>query len=81
MQSDSFMSSILFLIFLRLHCTYEALTGGPITEALTDLTGGLFHTYDITDCAQEDLLIILVLGYADKSLLGCGTREAKDGEK
>ena len=55
----------------RLHGSYEALSGGLTSEALTDFTGGVVERFELRDKTPEDLLKRMLRAHKRLSLMGC----------
>lgn len=55
----------------RLNGSYEALSGGLISESLTDLTGGLVMRLELQQNAPDNLQDIMQKAHSRGSLMGC----------
>ena len=55
----------------RITGSYEALSGGLTSEALTDFTGGVVERFELRDKAPEDLLKRMLRAHARFSFFGC----------
>ena len=55
----------------RLNGSYEALSGGLMSEALTDVTGGIVERFDLGRKALADLQHIMLTAFKKSSLMGC----------
>jgi len=55
----------------RLHGSYEALSGGLMSEALTDVTGGIVERFELGNKAPSDLQNIMLTAFRKSSLMGC----------
>jgi len=55
----------------RLHGSYESLSGGLTSEALTDFTGGVVTRFELRDNAPCNLLQIMMKAHDRGSLMGC----------
>lgn len=56
---------------LRLNGSYESLSGGLTSEALTDFTGGMAERYELKSKAPRDLFQIMFKALRKGSLMGC----------
>lgn len=68
----------LFLIFLRLCGTYEALKGGQTSEAMEDFTGGVTETFVLAK-QNESFFKVMVKAEERQSLMCCSI-DAKPNE-
>ena len=55
----------------RLSGSYEALSGGLMSEALTDVTGGIVERFELGSKAPADLQSIMLKAFNKSSLMGC----------
>ena len=55
----------------RLNGSYEALSGGLMSEALTDVTGGIVERFELGRNAPTDLQGIMLQAFRKSSLMGC----------
>jgi len=55
----------------RLNTSYEALSGGLISESLTDLTGGVVERFELGRKAPDNMLEIMLKAQKKQSLMGC----------
>lgn len=55
----------------RLNGSYEALSGGLMSEALTDVTGGIVERFELGRKAPADLQDIVLKAFKKSSLMGC----------
>lgn len=51
--------------------SYQSLSGGQISDALTDLTGGVVERFDMRKEIPEDLFYIMFKSIEHGSLLSC----------
>ena len=59
------------LLVCRLNGSYEALSGGLTSEALTDFTGGFVERFELGRKAPADLLQLMLKAQKKKALMGC----------
>ena len=55
----------------RLHGSFEALGGGLMSEALTDVTGGIVERFALGSKAPSNLQNIMLKAFEKSSLMGC----------
>lgn len=55
----------------RLNGSYEALSGGLTSEALTDFTGGVVERYELKAKTPPDLFQTMLKAHKKGSLMGC----------
>ena len=55
----------------RLNGCYEALSGGLVSEALTDFTGGLTERFNFANELPDNMFDILYRAKRKSSLMGC----------
>ena len=60
-----------YMLICRLSGSYEALAGGLMSEALTDVTGGIVERFELGSKASSDLQNIMLKAYKKSSLMGC----------
>jgi calpain, invertebrate len=65
------LSACFIVCVSRLNGSYEALSGGLISESLTDLTGGLVVRFELGRNAPDNLLQIMLKAQSKGSLMGC----------
>jgi len=61
----------MYMLICRLSGSYEALAGGLMSEALTDVTGGIVERFELGSKASSDLQNIMLKAYKKSSLMGC----------
>ena len=64
-------SSLLIVCVFRLNGSYEALSGGLMSEALTDVTGGIVERFELGRNAPTDLQNVMLKAFQKSSLMGC----------
>ena len=55
----------------RLNGSYESLSGGLTSEALTDFTGGVVERFQLKEQAPDDLYKRMVKAFNKGALMGC----------
>jgi len=65
------MEVVCLLHACRLNGSYEALSGGLMSEALTDVTGGIVERFELGNRAPADLQDIMMKAFKKSSLMGC----------
>ena len=61
----------MFIYFVRLCGSYEALKGGQTSEAMEDFTGGMTESFDLGSKAPKNLFSIMTKAHQRQSLMGC----------
>jgi hypothetical protein len=59
------------MLDFRLCGSYEALSGGLTSEALTDFTGGIVERFELGSKAPKELWQIMQKAVSKGSLMGC----------
>jgi len=67
----TYMTEGIFLCLCRLHESYEALSGGLMSEALTDMTGGIVERFELGGKTPADLQTLMLQAFKKSSLMGC----------
>lgn len=81
MHSDDrneFWSALLEKAYAKLVGTYENLSGGLTSEALTDFTGGICERYELREKTPEDLFKTLLRAHKRAALMGCSIDAAPE---
>ena len=68
-----FLPILAFLLFCRLHGSYEAIEGGQTMDALVDLTGGLAERHEIKGVDPSIYKLILSANKAG-SFIACSRK-------
>ena len=55
----------------RLNGSYECLSGGLTSEALTDFTGGVVERFQLRDETPDDLFKSMLRAFNKGALMGC----------
>lgn len=69
-DKNEFWSALLEKAYAKLHGSYEALSGGLISEGLQDFTGGVTEVYNLKD-NRSDLFQVIEKAFLYNSLVGC----------
>ena len=59
------------LFFCRLNGSYECLSGGLTSEALTDFTGGVVERFQLREETPDNLFKNMLKAYNKGALMGC----------
>lgn len=65
------ITTALYPFLFRLHGSYEALSGGLTSEALTDFTGGVVERFELRENCPDDMLKRILRAHKRYSLMGC----------
>jgi len=81
MHSDDrneFWSALLEKAYAKLNGSYESLSGGLTSEALTDFTGGMVERFTLKEVSSSDLVKRMLKAKALGSLSGCSIDAAPE---
>ena len=64
-------SDLCILYSCRLNGSYECLSGGLTSEALTDFTGGVVERFELREETPDNLFKNMLKAYNKGALMGC----------
>jgi Ca2+-binding EF-hand superfamily protein len=77
-DDDEFWSALLEKAYAKLYGGYEALKGGKTSEAMTDFTGGLVESYDLTKDIPPNLFDNIMRHKNKVSLMSCSIKAERN---
>lgn len=78
---NEFWGALLEKAYAKLHGSYESLTGGSICDSLTDFTGGICESYDISDHRDKLDRLWKIIYQSNKkgAVIGAGINQDEGG--
>ncbi|KAK2177398.1 hypothetical protein NP493_599g02062 [Ridgeia piscesae] len=77
-DKNEFWSALLEKAYAKLNGSYESLSGGLTSEALTDFTGGVVERFQLKEQTPDDLYKRMVKAFTKGALMGCSIDASPD---